>query len=104
MTTHIYDEKIYDIVDDVQEWWNGNCLYLHQNSRDALFRSYMIASSHKTTVRAQQLDGKDRKDVILGSWHIIMKPGRTLQQDIDLPVIQEELDAIEAESKKHNNE
>jgi len=82
-------EKIGRIVEEAQDWWQNNCLYLMPESRISFRQCFLFALNHADEIKT--ISNKDDLNRISNeNWIIINKPGRILVEEIELPAFDDE--------------
>lgn len=72
-----------DIVNDCQEWWINNNLYLSKEASKALRTAYVSAMEYYTEYRMM---GKDRNSEFTKKcWDNLVKSGEIIQESVALP-------------------
>lgn len=94
-TTHRKDE-IGDVVRKAEEWWEANCLYLDPVSREDFRTCMLTATGHSDLVEAHRGTGEAAS--VKESWALIMKPGQSLVQGVQLPSLGEAENPSDAKS------
>jgi hypothetical protein len=47
----LHTDKITTVVIECQSWWNGNCLYLDAQAREAFIRACVAANEHESLLK-----------------------------------------------------
>jgi hypothetical protein len=86
----MYDEKNrQDMILQTQHWWEDNCIYLDQKSRESFISFIASADIHNELLREPRT--KETIKNIRKNWSIIMKPGKALIEGVQLSVLNEDL-------------
>ena len=80
--------RIGEVVNEANDWWNNNCLYLDAVSRED-FRACLLSASNHSALLEEPRD-KEIEKMIKENWAIIMKPGQTLPAGVSLPGLGEQ--------------
>jgi len=80
-TVHQKD-KVGDKINECQEWWFKNCLYLDQNPRKAFYEAF-----HAAAIHSDLLASKEDGSVIRENWTKITKVGEATEEAVALPPI-----------------
>lgn len=79
------DEKVFELVQEAEEWWKKNCLYLDAKSRHA-FKLF----PHAVRMRHELLSQTPRDTkMLLEVWKEIQEPGSLLAEGVGLPNIKD---------------
>lgn len=89
-------DEIWDYAIKCQKWWNENCLYLAQESRESFLHAIFCAQNHSDFLQ----DISSNIDLIMKNWTDILKAGEDLTNAIDLPAIAEEKQSFLDEKKQ----
>lgn len=63
-----------------QEWWEQNCLYLNEESRQAF-----ISAIHAVALHSDLTEGQTPKEEVLENWEFINQCGEAIIKDAGLP-------------------
>lgn len=74
-------EKVSDVVVKCQSWWNNNCLYLDEKSRDAFYKATNLAFIHNDIKKG------GNSDEIKRNWGEILFAGELIIRGVELPPI-----------------
>ncbi len=81
----IYNEiEVSKAVYECQEWWVHNNLYLGRKVREAFYRAYMVAGTHKSLTQVRPATPESIEQ-IRSNWEIIDKAGVEIENAVDLP-------------------
>ena len=69
------------MIEQAEDWWRNNCLFLMPESRAAFHQFLLFAASHHDLAHVRNPD-IDYRVEIKESWAIIMEPGKTLQEEL----------------------
>ena len=90
IVSNIYEiNKINDVIQKSEIWWLKNCLYLGPKSRSAFHACLLFAGNHSNLCNAS-IPKHDNKIERHESWKIIMLPGKTLVEEMELPNLNED--------------
>ena len=88
--------KVFEVVLKCQEWWEKNCLYLDATVREAFYKAYIAANTHKDFV-----DSHSNADLVRDNWAVIKRAGEVIVKAVELPPISDgEFDAGVSLEKK----
>lgn len=74
--------EIHEVVKECQDWWEGNCLYLSSEARQAFLRSYLSAHEH-----ANLLGIHADASLIKKAWSDVERAGEAIVRGVYLPPI-----------------
>jgi len=89
LVAHVHNEEIGEVVLECQTWWDQNCLYLSESSRDAFHTAYSYAFNHKSI-----LADRSNAELAVENFEFIMKAGPMIVEDVALPSLGESESAI----------
>lgn len=81
---HVHTKSVGPIVLKCQAWWEGNCLYLEAEVREAFVQAYSAAHSHHAYV-----DGRADAELVKSNWKEINQFPEVLFRAIKLPPLSE---------------
>jgi hypothetical protein len=76
----VYTADISSAVNDCDEWWEKNCVYLEPEVRKSFVAAYRAAGNHKRLIDV----GANAED-IKKSWLLITAPADEIMNAIQLP-------------------
>ena len=79
-----HTQRVTEVVNECQAWWDRNCLYLSPEAREAFNRAYFAAHMHSGLLQ-------DRSNVkaIEKNWADIMRAGEVIVSGAELPTLGE---------------
>ena len=83
------------VVNECQDWWENNCIYLEPKVRESFLQAYSAAGNHNQLVR-----DRAEAEVVKANWSLITGFPNTLFQAVQLPALSE----LEAKILGVNNE
>ena len=76
--------EVYEVVEQCQNWWEANCVFLTREAREAFLKAYLSASDH-----AQFLAIHADSVVVKAAWADVSRAGDIILQGVHLPPISE---------------
>lgn len=76
--------EYYELIQECQEWWENNCIYLSAEARVAFQRAYLSASDNYLFLKSNE-DSRLLKD----SWKDVAVAGKIIVAGVGLPPIGE---------------
>ncbi len=86
------EDQLPELIIEGETWWDNNCLYLDQESRDSMRTCFASAWIHKDLLF--EPPSKERTIRLKENFAQIMKPGETLVKGVYLPPLHEDLEPI----------
>jgi hypothetical protein len=84
LLANLYSDKINSIVLECQEWWQGHCLYLTPDAREAFRLAYSFAWDHRKLGRSAGVD------LMKENYETIAKAGPAIVSGVELPSLGEQ--------------
>lgn len=82
----VYDEKqSFPVVNECQDWWFNNCLFLEEEARKAFINACTAAVGHKTVMNMHVPRAEVERN-----WENIMRAVELLVKGVELPPIAED--------------
>ena len=78
------EQTIGAVVNECQEWWNNNCLFLTAEAREKFQFAYICAASHKEYTR-----DRTNPELVTKNWKNITDAGEALVNGAALPTLGE---------------
>ena len=79
-------EEIGKVVDECQEFWVKNCLYLHADARHAFRTAYLSAPNHRDLLEYH----RGERAMIEENWQHIIEAGNIFVEAVELPSLGED--------------
>ena len=71
---------VFEVVEECQDWWEKNCIYLTSEAREAFIKAYLSASDH-----AHFLSSHEDSELIKTTWDNVRKAGDIILKGVHLP-------------------
>jgi hypothetical protein len=74
------NEEVHNVVEECQEWWESNCIFLTSEAREAFLKAYLSASDHSRFLAAH-----DDAELIKMTWNDVIRAGDIILRGVRLP-------------------
>ena len=79
--------EVFDVIQECQDWWDANCLYLSVDAREAFHRAFSSASDHAQFPATHQ-----PAELVREAWSDVIRAGPVIEQSVHLPSIADDRD------------
>jgi hypothetical protein len=93
LLSNVYSDTIKDVVNECQDWWNKNCIYLDSDSRLAFKNAYHSASLYKELRRDRSREENAEE------YRLIKDAGQAIVKGAELPPLGDKESEILTSSK-----
>ena len=76
--------EVFDVIQECQDWWDRNCIYLDAEAREAFLRAFHAASDHDAYVAAHA-----DKTLLMDTMQTAVGAGDLILKGVALPSIGE---------------
>jgi hypothetical protein len=91
------NEEFAEVVQQCQDWWQSNCLYLTAEARSAFRKAYLSAVDHNNLVN---MHGDSK--LIIAAWEDMERAGKIIVEGVGLPSLGDETNKVKKDSKSGN--